>query len=141
MPNVSLREFGHCDNTELSLSHSMSCRMHQKQPTKCSLRWRSTNRVAAAFASTPRRKDDSMKFNFGKRVLFFGLAYGLLCLSALAARAGDKKEEKPPVLPPIKPLFDFPVRDTSICVGPDKTYYLTFQRPRREMAIDVLRQQ
>jgi len=66
-----------------------------------------------------------MKFNFGKRVLLFGIAYGLLCLSALAAHAEDKKEEKPPVLPPMKPLFDFPVRDTSICVGPDKTYYLT----------------
>lgn len=25
----------------------------------------------------------------------------------------------------LKPLFDFPVRDTSICVGPDQTYYLT----------------
>ena len=24
----------------------------------------------------------------------------------------------------IKPLFDFPVRDTSVCVGPDETYYL-----------------
>ena len=24
----------------------------------------------------------------------------------------------------LKPLFDFPVRDTSICVGPDETYYL-----------------
>jgi len=28
-------------------------------------------------------------------------------------------------LPPLKPLFDFPVRDTSICLGPDDTYYLT----------------
>ncbi len=25
----------------------------------------------------------------------------------------------------MKPLFDYPVRDTSICVGPDKQYYLT----------------
>ena len=25
----------------------------------------------------------------------------------------------------LKPLFDFPVRDTSVCVGPDRTYYLT----------------
>ena len=24
----------------------------------------------------------------------------------------------------LKPLFDFPVRDTSVCLGPDKTYYL-----------------
>jgi hypothetical protein len=28
-------------------------------------------------------------------------------------------------LPPIKPLFDHAVRDTSICVGPNGTYYLT----------------
>lgn len=28
-------------------------------------------------------------------------------------------------LPPIKPLFDYPVRDTSICVGGDGNYYLT----------------
>ena len=60
-----------------------------------------------------------------KRSTFFGIAWGLLCLSALAARAEDKQGEKPPVLPPMKPLFDFPLRDTSICVGPDKTYYLT----------------
>lgn len=28
-------------------------------------------------------------------------------------------------LPRIQPLFDFPVRDTSICLGPDGVYYLT----------------
>ena len=28
-------------------------------------------------------------------------------------------------LPPIQPLFDFPVRDTCVCLGPDGTYYLT----------------
>ena len=28
-------------------------------------------------------------------------------------------------LPDIKPLFDYPVRDTCICLAPDKTYYLT----------------
>ncbi len=32
---------------------------------------------------------------------------------------------EPYELPPIKPLFDFPVRDTSICVGGDGDYYLT----------------
>jgi len=32
---------------------------------------------------------------------------------------------KTPLLPPIKPLFDYPVRDTSICVGGDGNYYLT----------------
>ncbi|NOY82846.1 MAG: family 43 glycosylhydrolase [Kiritimatiellaeota bacterium] len=30
-----------------------------------------------------------------------------------------------PSLPPIKPLFDYPMRDTSICLGPNGTYYLT----------------
>jgi hypothetical protein len=28
-------------------------------------------------------------------------------------------------LPPLKPLFDFPLRDTCICLGADGTYYLT----------------
>lgn len=28
-------------------------------------------------------------------------------------------------LPPLKPLFDYPVRDTSICLGGDGNYYLT----------------
>ncbi len=27
-------------------------------------------------------------------------------------------------LPPVEPLFDFPVRDTSVCLGPDGVYYL-----------------
>jgi len=30
-----------------------------------------------------------------------------------------------PPLPPLKPLFDYPLRDTSICLGPDGVYYLT----------------
>jgi len=30
-----------------------------------------------------------------------------------------------PALPPLKPLFDFPVRDPCICLGPDGNYYLT----------------
>ena len=39
-----------------------------------------------------------------------------------ADAAGVRKE---PQLPPIEPLFDFPVRDTSVCVGGDGAYYLT----------------
>ena len=31
--------------------------------------------------------------------------------------------QRPP-LPALKPLFDYPVRDTSVCLGPDKIYYL-----------------
>lgn len=30
-----------------------------------------------------------------------------------------------PGVPRLQPLFDFPVRDTSVCVGPDRTCYLT----------------
>jgi xylan 1,4-beta-xylosidase len=30
-----------------------------------------------------------------------------------------------PALPPIRPLFDYPMRDVSICLGPDGVYYLT----------------
>ncbi|MEI6809542.1 MAG: family 43 glycosylhydrolase [bacterium] len=30
-----------------------------------------------------------------------------------------------PAMPDMKPIFDYPVRDTSVCVGPDGTYYLT----------------
>ena len=29
-----------------------------------------------------------------------------------------------PALPPLKPLFDYPVRDPSVCLGPDGVYYL-----------------
>jgi len=44
---------------------------------------------------------------------------GLIAFSAFSASAAEPK------LPPIKPLFDFPVRDTSVCLGPDGMYYLT----------------
>ncbi len=39
-------------------------------------------------------------------------------LNLAAGVAGEPK------LPPLKPLFDFPVRDTCVCLGPDNTYYL-----------------
>lgn len=42
-----------------------------------------------------------------------------------AKKTPDPAAEIIPALPPIKPLFDFPVRDTSICVGSDGRYYLT----------------
>jgi xylan 1,4-beta-xylosidase len=53
------------------------------------------------------------------------VALGALLLSASMALAEDAKAEKRPALPAMKPLFDYAIRDTSICVGPDKTYYLT----------------
>ncbi len=39
-------------------------------------------------------------------------------------------------LPPVKPLFDFPVRDTSVCVGPDGIYYLTGTTANNPAGID-----
>ena len=38
-------------------------------------------------------------------------------------RAAEKEDG--PKLPAIKPLFDYPVRDTCVCLGPGWTYYLT----------------
>ena len=36
-----------------------------------------------------------------------------------------RKFTNAPGVPRLKPLFDFPVRDTCVCLGPDQTYYLT----------------
>lgn len=54
-----------------------------------------------------------------------------LLLSLIVCLAGAVSSTAPaaePVtrlpLPALKPLFDFPVRDTSVCLGPDKIYYL-----------------
>jgi len=49
------------------------------------------------------------------RAIFGALATGVVL--AAAAMAAE--------LPPVQPLFDHAVRDTSICIGPDGTYYLT----------------
>ena len=38
---------------------------------------------------------------------------------------GAEDGRKTPVLPKIVPLFDYFVRDTCVCLGPDGTYYLT----------------
>jgi beta-xylosidase len=43
----------------------------------------------------------------------------------VAAEAARAPTPRSPQLPTIRPLFDFPVRDTSICIGPDGLYYLT----------------
>ena len=37
----------------------------------------------------------------------------------------DRELFRKVALPPLKPLFDHPVRDTSVCLGPDDCYYLT----------------
>jgi xylan 1,4-beta-xylosidase len=44
---------------------------------------------------------------------------GFMAIAACSASAEEPK------LPPLKPVFDFPVRDTSVCLGPDGVYYLT----------------
>ncbi|MEI7900761.1 MAG: family 43 glycosylhydrolase, partial [bacterium] len=44
---------------------------------------------------------------------------GIACLFVCAE--GARAQE----LPPLAPLFDYPVRDTCVCLGPDGTYYLT----------------
>lgn len=68
-----------------------------------------------------------------KRLEYY-FAVGAILVLAGASHVMSRQEAKKtpnlsakaaPVLPPIKPLFDFPVRDTSICLGPDGTYYLT----------------
>ena len=41
-------------------------------------------------------------------------------------RVGAPVETAPlPVLPPIRPLLDLPMRDTSVCTGHDGAYYMT----------------
>ncbi len=50
------------------------------------------------------------------------------CLLAILAftgssRAGDSSSE--PKLPKLEPLFDYPLRDTSVCLGANGSYYLT----------------
>jgi xylan 1,4-beta-xylosidase len=44
------------------------------------------------------------------------------CLVASAASFTHADDGK---LPPLKPLFDYPMRDTSVCLGGDGMYYLT----------------
>jgi len=65
---------------------------------------------------------DRSKFNEDpKQVAARNAEYGqYVGVGILAAQARDA-----PQLPPIEPLFDFPVRDTSVCVGGDGAYYLT----------------
>lgn len=46
---------------------------------------------------------------------------GLIVALAVSAQGGEAR----PALPPLKPLFDFPLRDTCICVADDGWYYLT----------------
>jgi xylan 1,4-beta-xylosidase len=56
----------------------------------------------------------------------FALRQVGVCLvaSILFAAACRAEEQKEPKLPKIEPVFDFPVRDTCVCLGPDGVYYL-----------------
>jgi beta-xylosidase len=45
---------------------------------------------------------------------------GILCAAGFI-----HTHEYEPKLPPIKPVFDYPLRDPSVCIGPDGYYYLT----------------
>lgn len=49
---------------------------------------------------------------------------GIFALSAIAVCFGSVNTDRP-ALPEIEPLFDYPLRDVSICLGPDGTYYMT----------------
>lgn len=68
----------------------------------------------------------------GKNVLAVRASqtYGGQCIDAGLAEEGDEtrmsdKERGSKTLPGLRRLFEFPVRDTCICVGPDRAYYLT----------------
>jgi xylan 1,4-beta-xylosidase len=56
--------------------------------------------------------------------VFRWIAAMVVVTAALMVFNTTAEESSPPALPQFKPLFDFPVRDTSVCLGPDGTYYL-----------------
>jgi xylan 1,4-beta-xylosidase len=60
-----------------------------------------------------------------KNVSTSGSAIWTLAVLALAVSSRAEDSPNAPTLPKIEPLFDYPLRDTSICLGPDDTYYLT----------------
>ena len=49
-------------------------------------------------------------------------AVSLVISGEQVKKTPNPADEAIPALPQLKPLFDFPVRDTSICLGPDGTY-------------------
>ena len=66
-----------------------------------------------------------MRLAWNRAIL--SIALGLMMFSAWPGHAAPAKvsaEAGVTNLPPIQPLFDYPVRDTCVCVGPDGTYYL-----------------
>ena len=64
--------------------------------------------------------------------LIIAAALIMILAASIRASAAEEPASTPAAAPPaprlpadLKPLLDFPVRDTCICVGPDGTYYLT----------------
>ena len=56
---------------------------------------------------------------------FFAALLALTPLVALDAEETTPLPSRPQYPAKWEPLFDFPVRDTCVCLGPDGTYYLT----------------
>jgi len=56
---------------------------------------------------------------FLRQATNWALLAGMIAAFGPAASADEAK------LPPLKPLFDYPLRDTSVCLGGDGLYYLT----------------
>lgn len=59
--------------------------------------------------------------NIPSRALSLILACSVGMAGSVALAADPYKR---PPMPAMKPLFDYPMRDTAMCVGPDKMYYL-----------------
>ncbi len=62
------------------------------------------------------------------KLLILGALLVMLCagLTRAAESSASSGGASAPRLPAdLRPLFDYPVRDTSVCLGPDGTYYLT----------------
>lgn len=60
-----------------------------------------------------------------KRLITCSIGGWLLAMLVIAAPCRADEDQKMPKLPKIEPLFDTPLRDTSVCLGPDSAYYLT----------------
>jgi hypothetical protein len=82
-------------------------------------------------ASNPVVSDDGrfIAFQLAKSNEAAGIGHGILVFdldmyekTKPTAQAADPPASK---LPPLQPLFDYPLRDTSVCVGGDGLYYLT----------------
>jgi xylan 1,4-beta-xylosidase len=60
-----------------------------------------------------------------KRLTACWIGGWMLAIVVLALSCQAEEKQNTPELPKIEPLFDYPLRDTSVCLGPEATYYLT----------------